>query len=310
MPRSSRSTLGSLATLTALCVAAWAGDARAQACCAGSGAVTPARLGLHEDLLAGVLLRAADHLGSHDADGRYVRTPGSAGEWDLEQQVFAAARVLPRAQVSALVPFVETYRRTSTRTETGGGIGDVNLSARYDLVLAHESLWVPGIGVLAGVTLPTGRSAEDAKQPLATDATGIGAVQGVGGLALEQAFGPWLVGMSGLVSIRAPRTVGQTRMSLAPQTTLLASVGHAFPSGAALALVLSYVAEGNAKVGGVEVPDSARRVSSASVAGTLPLGDQLRLGASVFANPPFSSFGRNQPVTAGATLNLIGVLLP
>src|SRR5436309_3988202 len=48
-------------------------------------------------------------------------------------------RIAPRAQLALLVPIVETYRRFPTASDSGGGFGDVNLSARYDFVLAGES---------------------------------------------------------------------------------------------------------------------------------------------------------------------------
>jgi hypothetical protein len=302
----SRSTSASAALLAVLL---HAGTAAAQACCAGSGAVTPARLGLHEDFLVGLQLKGANHVGSHDTDGTFVPIPSGAAEVGFEQNLFTAVRVLERGQLGALVPFVQTHRRTSGLSEWGGGIGDVNLAARYDFTLARESRYVPGIGLLAGATLPTGRSAESAENTLATDATGIGAVQGNGGVALEQSFGPWMVGLSGLAALRAPRTVGRTRLVLAPQLTALASVGYAFSSGATAAAFASYAVEGDSTADGVTVPDSARRVTSISVAGAYPITDQLRMVATLFANPPLSSFGRNQPVTVGGTLSVIWALL-
>lgn len=281
-----------------------AAPAFAQACCAGSGAVTPARLGLHDDAVVGAQLRAANVFGSHDSAGRYVSAPSDAREIDLEEAAYAAVRVLRNGQLGALVPFVQTHRAASGRSETGGGVGDVNLSARYDFLRAHESLVVPGIGLLAGVTLPTGTSVESADKPFATDATGLGAVQANGGLALEQAFGPWLVGLSGLVAIRAPRTVGDVTMELAPQYTLLASVAYAFDSGTSVALAALCALEGDATVRGATIPNSSRRWTQASASIAYPVTDQLFVVGSLFFNPPVSSLGVNQPTTAGMTLGV------
>lgn len=306
MPPSSRSTFRSAVAVALLLRA---GTASAQACCAGSGAVTPARLGLHEEALVGLQLRNGYQIGSHDPEGKYVPNPSGASELNLEQDLFAAVRVLGRGQVGLLLPFVQTYRRASGVSEMGGGVGDANASVRYDFLYARESQYVPGIGVLSGITLPTGTPAESASKPLATDATGIGAVQANGGLALEQAFGPWLVGLSGILSIRPPRTVGSTRMALAPQLMVLASGGYAFPSGVTAAAVVSYAAEGNATANDVTVPASARRIVTVSLASAVPLSDQFRFVLSVFSNPPVSSFGENQPVAVGLTLGLIGALL-
>lgn len=279
-----------------------ASSAAAQACCAGSGAVTPARLGVHDVAVLGAQLRAANVFGSHDATGSYVAAPAGAHEIDLEESLYGAVRVLSRVQLGALVPLVQTYRASTGRSAMGGGLGDLNLSARYDPLRARESTYVPGVGVLAGVTLPTGRAPESAKRPLATDATGLGAVQLNGGLALEQSFGPWGVGLSGLIGWRAPRTVGDATMALAPQLTVLTSLAYAFPSGFSLALIASYTAEPDASVRGASVPFSSRRWVLGSGAFAWPMTDQLFLVGSVFFNPPISSFGVNQPTTLGTTI--------
>src|SRR6201999_23593 len=109
-----------------------------------------------------------------------------------------------------LAPIIETWRETTLDGgHLGGGIGDVNLSARYDFVVAGESLYVPGVALLAGVTAPTGRASESARARLAVDATGIGAWQANVALALEQTFGPWLLNATAIVAKRTPR-FGQT----------------------------------------------------------------------------------------------------
>ena len=292
------------AALVALGVIARAAPAAAQACCAGSGAVTPGRLGLHDEADVGVQLRATSAFGSNDASGTYVPAPAGAREIDLEQDLYGAVRVLRRGQLGVLLPFVQTHRASGGLSELGGGVGDVNVSARYDPLLARESRWCPGVGLLAGVTLPTGRPPEAAQNPLATDATGLGAVQLNGGLALEQSFGPWSVGVSGLLAWRAPRAVGGTTMELAPQLTLLASLAYAFPSGFSAALVASYTAEDDASVGGRSVAGSSRRWALVSAAIAWPVTDQLFLVGSVFFNPPMSSLGVNQPTTVGTTLGM------
>src|SRR5512143_2283775 len=129
----------------------------AQACCAGSNAVTPARLGLHDEAVVGAQMRATSAFGSNDAAGRYVPAPAGASEVDLEQDLYSAVRVLDRGQLAVLLPFVETHRASGGLSEIGGGVGDVNFSARYDVLRARESRWWPGVGLLAGVTLPTGK---------------------------------------------------------------------------------------------------------------------------------------------------------
>ena len=301
----SRSPFLSAAALLALL--GWSGAGRAQACCAGGSALTPGRLSPHEDALAGVQARAAYVYATFDGSGHYATSPPGTSEVDLEQDVFGAVRFLERGQAALLVPLVETHRKTQTLgPEFGGGLGDINLSARYDFTLAGGSPIVPGIGVLAGITFPTGK-APDAPdlRPLGTDATGVGAFQGNVGLALEQTYGSWLVNLTGLVAKRAARDVQGVHSVLGTQVTMLAAGGYTFSNEASVVLVGAYTVEGDATVNGSDVPGSARRVLLTSVAGLLPLSDHLRLTASLFVNPPIPNVGKNMPATTGLTVGAV-----
>jgi hypothetical protein len=289
----------------ALALAAWGTPSRAwaQACCAGGSVVTPARLEMHENALVGASLRVAGVLGSYDPGGRYLSSPAGDSELDFEQDLFAAARVLRRGQVALLVPLVETRRDVPFGgAHFGGGLGDVNASARYDFVAAGESAYVPGIAFLAGLTIPTGTTPEAATAPLAVDATGIGAWQLNVALALEQTYGPWLFNATGIVAKRTAR-YGQT---LGTQVTLLAAGAYTFDDDIAVALSASYAFEGDAEAsGGVDVPDSSKRLTVLTLSALAPLADTWRLLGAVFVEPPASWLGSNQPASSGLTLTLI-----
>jgi hypothetical protein len=202
----------------------------AQACCAGTSALTPGRLAAHERWLLGLRLRGGNAFGAWSSDGTYASAPAGSSEWDFEEDLLGAIRLTSRAQLAALVPAVQTYRRTPTLRELGGGMGDANLSGRYDFTFTGESRSVPGIAALLGVTFPTGTAPESARKPLATDATGTGAFQGNVGLALEQDAGPWLFGTSALFAERAPRQV-DGRHGLERRCVLVPSVGGPHLSG-------------------------------------------------------------------------------
>jgi hypothetical protein len=280
--------------------------AGAQACCAGTGALTPGRLSLHEDALIGTQVRAATVLGSFD-DGAHYTGAASSGtsELDFEQDLFAALRVLRRGQVALLVPFVETRRAEQGFTDFGGGIGDVNLSGRYDFILAGQSRWLPGIGVLVGITAPTGTPPDKAHNLLATDATGVGAWQANGGLAIEQIYGQWLFNVTQLVAWRAPRTAQGVDEALAPQWVTLVGAAYTFHDEASVALFGSYTLEGEATVNGSLAIASSRRVALVTLSAAHPLSDRWRLQGGIFTNPPLSGLGRNQTATAGITFTLI-----
>lgn len=275
----------------------------AQACCAGGSAVTPARLEPHEEALVGGQLHAGDVLGSYEADGRYVGNAPGATEFDFEEDLFGAVRVLRRGQVALLVPLVETQRQTQVDGgHFGGGVGDINASVRYDFILGGEYRYVPGVALLGGVTLPTGRAPESASPPLYVDATGIGAWQANVALALEQVYGPCLVNATGIVAKRTAR-FGET---LGTQVTLLAAGAYTFDNGAAMALSASYAFEGDATLsGGSSVPDSSRRLTTLTLSLLWPLGDWWRLTGGIYVEPPLSGAGRNETSASGLTLTVI-----
>lgn len=295
-----REVIGVAIALTAFALAR---RAEAQACCAGAGAVTPGRLVIHEDALVGLQLRLANVFGSFRENGTYYGAPAGTREWDFEQNLFGALRVLPRGQLALLIPAVQTYRRVSGAptdgsphvSRFGGGFGDVNFSGRYEFVLAGESRYVPGAALLAGITFPTGKAVESADDVLATDATGVGAFQGNLGVALEQTFGPWLFGVTGLVAKRASRGAGSTRTTPGTQWTLLAATAYTFPNDAALAVLVSYAVEGSPEVNGVNRPDMLRRIPRLGVTGVYPITDQWRIQSGLFLTPPISQVGRSTP---------------
>ena len=279
--------------------------AQAQACCAGTGALTPARLALHEDALVGVGVRGASVIGSWNDAGRYRRSPSGTRELDFEEDLFAALRVLGHGQVALLVPFVETERKAGGHSELGGGVGDANLALRWDIYPAGRSLELPGVALLAGVTAPTGRPADSAQKPLATDATGIGAWQFSGGVALEQVYGHWLFNLTGLVQKRSSRSAQGVSTTLGTRFTALAGAAYVFSDGTALAGFVSYALEGRAEVNAESIDATAQRATELGVATVTPvLGEHWRLQGSVFATPPLDSFGRNQLASVGLSSSL------
>ncbi len=310
--RPSSSSRVALALLSLAPVVAAPRAAFAQACCAGGSAVTPGRLAVHEDYLVGLDAKAGRVTGTYDQNGHFAYA--SHDEVDLEQDVFGAVRVFDRGQLALLVPFVETRRTGETPAgsvaQLGGGIGDVNLSARYDFVRAHESSVMPGVALLAGLTVPTGRPPEKATPPLQADATGIGAFQLNAALALEQTFGHWLVNATGIV---AKRTAHGGEV-LGTQVTLLAAGAYTFDDDAAIALSASYAFEGNAGcTGGSElcpegtssVPGSAKATTTLTLSGLWPVTDAWRILGGVYFAPPVGALGDNEPATEGLTVTVI-----
>ena len=279
--------------------------AHAQACCIAPGVAGVTRLAPGETALVGVDSRAETALGRLDAAGKFVRNAPGSRDLSLQQDVFAALRVVPRVEVSAAVPFLWNYRSTDATSSTGAGIGDVRVASRITLAHADDVRPWPGVALTIGLSAPTGRPPESASDPLGAGATGTGTTQGWGGVALEQTTGPWLLGANALVVARAPRDVGDSRLSLSPRFTSSLLAAYAFRSGAALALGTSWDVEDRASIDGRIVPGSARRALRVTAGLQLRLGEQARLVMSATTVPPVPVVTAGESSTFGLSISLV-----
>ena len=259
---------------------------------------------MHESALVGVQLRAAYLHGSFDGARRFVAAPSGSVELDLEQDLVAAVRVLDRGQLSLLLPMVETYRKVPGVAEGGGDLGDLQLGARWDFTFAGRSR-VPGIALSAGLVAPTGRAPEAARRPLATDATGAGAAQLSAALALEQAFGSWIVNVGGSVAWRGARTVGALREQQGAQLVASLAGGYMLPGGALVALTAAYSAELAPRLDGEAIPSGGRAATRVGLAGGYPFTGAWRMQATVFADLPVRFLGWSQPASMGISFMLM-----
>jgi hypothetical protein len=276
--------------------------ARGQACCAGASLLSPGRLTPHEDGLVGLEVRAGLQSGSLDVDGRFHANAAGSGEVQLAQSLVGSLRVLRDGQLSLEVPLVESGRWVPGLTEWGAGLGDVLVSFRYDFVLAGESLRLPGLALLAGVTFPTGRSPEQARQPLGSDSTGTGLWQAAVGLGLEQTVGHVFLQGSALVQQGLPRTALGVTELLGPSFSLGLAAGWAFDWEGAVALTATSVAALPAWVNGVVAPGTARWRSAVGLSGAFPLSDAWRLQVSLATHLPV---GLSEPLSTTLTLLLM-----
>jgi hypothetical protein len=279
--------------------------ARAQACCAGASALGTARLAPHEDAVAGVVVRALFLHGTMRRDGAYAAAPAGTMEIGLEQGIVGTLRVLGHGQLTAIIPFVETYRAVPGRSDLGGGLGDVQLAARYDFLEPGASPTWPGIALQWSLTLPTGVTPEAAKSPLATDATGAGSVLAGAQLVLERGFGDAFVQAAGGAEWRSPREVAGLHTQRGPALTASAAAGYSFENGIVGALTVAYRAELDARLEGARVPDSGRELLRAGVSAGYSLSDDWRIQASVLGDVPAAPFSRNEPVGASVSFTLL-----
>jgi hypothetical protein len=259
---------------------------------------------MHEWLVTGAQASVRPNLGSWDAHGQYVARPPGATEADASLDLYAGVRTpWKRLQVAAFVPLVLAARSVPGTSAVGGGLGDMNFSARLDVWDAERKPWIPGVAVLAGITVPTGTAPESASRPLAVDATGTGSVRGIAGFAFEKPFGAWLFDVIALTTLSGPRSVGMISTTRAPGLALTGAATYVFEGGDALGASITYQVEWDALVDGMSVKDSSRRVLRLGAYGLHPFGrGAWRLLGSLTLEPPISELGQNE--LSGVTLLL------
>lgn len=281
-----------LALAGALLAALAPAAAQAQACCVGTGLVTPARLRIFEDYGVGIQTRVRSVMGSFDSGGGYVGSRAGDDEVDLGQDLFAAARA-GNFQGALKIPFVETGRRETGVSAFGGGLGDVAANLRYDITLAGDHPRWPGIAVLAGLSVPTGRAIEESADP--TGATGLGSFEGNLGVAFEQVVGRTFVSLTGFVVQQTARTVAGMTQSYGTRLTALAAGGYAFAS--------------ELTIGGFVLATRRRdeALVTAGAAVAIPIDDHWRVQGTLAGDLPFAGWGKNQLTGAGLTASILRV---
>lgn len=282
--------------------------ARAQSCCGGGGTLTPTRLEHHEAGLLGMRLRTTPVLADFDGSGELSVAPEGTADVESEALLFGALRLDERWQASLSAPLVVTYRAAGAVAGTGGGLGDLALALRWEPIWAAERTGLPGVAFELGATLPTGTPPEEAADPLATDATGLGTWRVDAGAVLEHVFGDrrqWLVTLRTGLRWSAPRTVSGLERQRAIEG--VASIGGALvlQNDVALALAADFTWEGRTAVGGRDVSGSSQYLATLAATVGVPFGHGWRLLGGLGATPPIDGLGRNRPLGIAASLTLV-----
>lgn len=280
--------------------------ARAQACCTSTSTIFPARLQDSENALLGFRAGASFVYGSFDDQRVLHGQPAGASEVDFGQALLVTARAGNEpVQFSVSVPFAETLRSAGGVDDAGGGLGDLQLSARWDVTRAGKDPIMPGIAPLVSITAPSGTAADAAKNALGADATGLGALQFGVGLALEQIFGRTLFALATTVQLHAARDVAGVHSQLGPDLAATLGVSYTFKNGWALGGAFTYSNSFDTSVDGKDVPNTARALSQFAITGAVPVRSDMRLLGSIFFVPPISSVAQNEAATVGFALTII-----
>jgi len=307
------------ALLVALAIGGIAAEAWAQACCVAAGLTTPARLRRDERFAVGVATRVRTVTGAFGPDGSYVGSADGNRELGAEEHLLAAVRVASRVQLALQIPFVQTARRVAPAGGTalsgmGGGLGDVAASGRWELLFADErGLGWPGIALLASVSAPTGRPADEATDTLATSATGTGSWRGELGVAVETVIQRMFLTGTLSVAQRSGRAIGEAptvvHQSFAPQLTAAVVGGYALDGGSTAGLFLSATRQGNARDDGGTIPGSGLGLFTVGVAASMPVSTGWRLQGAAAGDVPIDGLGRNESTGVSLSAALVRAFL-
>ena len=299
------------ALLTALAVVAGAAAlpraAAAQACCVGTGLVTPARLRTFEDRAVGVQMRARSVMGAFGGSGSYAASAEGSHDVAFEEDLFGALRLGSHFQVGAWAPFVQTSRAAGGLSGFGGGLGDLAATARFDAVNAGERGRWPGVAIIAALSLPTGRplDEEDPSDPLSTSGTGTGSFEGTVGLAVEEIIGTGFISMTGWVSKRTARSTAGVEQSFAPRLSALLSGGYTFGHDRTVGAFASLLRQGDASDASGTIANSGVSLVTTGAAVAVPFWQVWRLQMTLFSDVPIAGWGRNQTAGFGGTVAVI-----
>ncbi|MDC3954638.1 hypothetical protein [Polyangium jinanense] len=280
-------------------------DASASACC-GSGHGLGQRLGPLERAAVGLSFRFSDRFGSHGYAGGFTLAPSGTLDAEGRAELGVLFAPVPRLQLGLVAPVLLNVRSSREDTFVGGGFGDLAFSARFDLVpLTTTSAW-PAIALTAGVGLPTGRSAANAKDPLATDATGLGAAEVRPGVFVEKNWsGEATAVFSASIGFRTPMTGARgERIELGPRARFVAAAGPVFSSGWSLSAGLVHERESAPSIGGVTTPDADRRRTAALLFAGYDLSTRFTALASLEVDLPVPSLGKNEPSAVAFAIGL------
>jgi len=168
--------------------------AKGAACCTSATISGAGRLKIWEDSALGVSSSWANSIGSWNAEGEWNAFDETYRETVWLSKVWAIARVRDDLELSLVLPWVMTTRAIPNESSSGQGLGHSRIGLRYEAIAIGQYRNVPGLALLAGVTIPTGVRGDEATDTLLrTAATARGDWAASVAVSLEYAHLPWFV---------------------------------------------------------------------------------------------------------------------
>lgn len=250
--------------------------------------------------------RVADRFGSYDVHGSFATIPQGIIDVDTRTELAAIVRPIPRLQVGFTFPFVWNIRRSGSDVLTGGGLGDLALHGRFDIIPQSTASALPAIALTTAVTFPTGRSAMNASNALGADVTGLGVAELRPGVFLEHVFaGRASAIVAASIGFRSASNEPPTPpFQLAPRLRLVAAGGPIFDMGLSLSLGVIHEREAAPTIEQTTAPDADRHRTALLGFVGYDVSSHYTMLASFEVDIPLHHMGQNEPAYAAISFGL------
>ena len=272
--------------------------AHAAACCLSTSAFGAGRLAAWEDAAAGIQLGYASNGGRFGDDGTF------AGNRDYEERearatAFAIIRLARDWEAGVRVPWVFGARASGDVDETGNGIGDLSFALRWDAIQPGK---LPGLAVVAGASLGTGRSTGDTEQVLGADVTGRGDSVFSLGVSLEKAWQPWFVRLDAAALLPLARDEGDHQLRAGPGAEVLFGGGVELGAGVVVSLVPRLRWHADTTRDGFRAPASSSLEITVGPSLAWDFSEHWTLQLGADTGLPLDGLGRNRPLLTAASV--------
>jgi hypothetical protein len=291
----------------ALAVALPPRTASAAACCISATSFGVGRLLIWEDFAAGVLVGHSWSLGQWDANGSLQPNPPGFNDGVTLVQPWAIVRISERVQVQAWVPFLFNDRNVGDQSQFAGGIGDMGVAVRYEVLAIGEYEGLPSFGVTVGGLAPSGTRVEQTLPPLMAGTTGRGSWAASLALEAEYAWLPWFLRaeVAGTYYFPFQRQDGGLTQQWGPLLQAGVSAGREVVADK-LVLALGLLGEWETayKLEGVTLPSSSAFSISAALSSSWRVSPHWTLNAVLTNSIWPDGLGTNRDARIGLSLGV------
>jgi len=281
--------------------------AHAAPCCVSATSFGVGRLLIWEDFAAGLQLSHSRVFGEWDQSAHLRTNPDGYREGVTLAQPWAIVRLAERAELQAWAPILVNDRWSNGVHQIAGGLGDVGMASRFQLVAIGEYQGLPSLATTLGVVGPTGRRIEQTSPPLFAGATGRGSWGGFVAAETEYAHIPWFVRLEGALSLFAPFTRPDTgqRQQYGPLVVSTFSAGReVVPDKLVAAVAMTGEWQRKIKLEGAEVQQSQAYLYSIAASLSWRASPHWTLLWVVSDSLAPDGFGMNRDARIGGTFGV------